>query len=278
MKKNQYLALLLAGTMAMTAFAGCSNSDSSSSTESGTASSTAAGSTATDGEKQVITVWTKDRHDATYIQGKIDEYNANNTNNVQVDYQLYTDNFDQAVDLAVQSDELPDILVLNDQVYNKYVNQGQWLDLYQYMDDDMKEYFKDEVYEGINEIDGKLYYIPTCGTTGRLIYNKEIFERVGISEPPTTMEEMLCISIEDDGEGYPEEILKQFQAGEKPKPSEDGTHLGLWSLWEMLRIMYDRNDLMELKNAEPHGTRTIFYLPKEAINETGKKTSEGDGV
>ena len=57
--------------------------------------------------------------------------------------------------------------------------------------DDMKEYFKDEVYEGINEIDGKLYYIPTCGTTGRLIYNKEIFERVGISEPPTTMEEMV---------------------------------------------------------------------------------------
>ena len=89
---------------------------------------------------------------------------------------------------------------------------------------------------------------------------------------------MLCLSIEDDGEGYPEEILKQFQAGEKPKPSEDGTHLGLWSLWEMLRIMYDRNDLMELKNAEPHGTRTIFYLPKEAINETGKKTSEGDVV
>lgn len=91
-------------------------------------------------------------------------------------------------------------------------------------------------------------------------------------------QEMLCISIEDDGEGYPKEILKQFQAGEKPKPSEDGTHLGLWSLWEMLRIMYDRNDLMELKNAEPHGTRTIFYLPKEAINETGKKTSGGDVV
>ena len=43
------------------------------------------------------------------------------------------------------------------------------MDLYQYMDEDMKEYFKDEVYEGINQIDGKLYYIPTCGTTGRLI-------------------------------------------------------------------------------------------------------------
>lgn len=100
----------------------------------------------------------------------------------------------------------------------------------------------------------------------------------GSQTAPDLVQQMLCISIEDDGEGYPKEILKQFQAGEKPKPSEDGTHLGLWSLWEMLRIMYDRNDLMELKNAEPHGTRTIFYLPKEAINETGKKTSGGDVV
>lgn len=183
--------------------------------KAGTASSTAAGSTATDGEKQVITVWTKDRHDATYIQGKIDEYNANNTNNVQVDYQLYTDNFDQAVDLAVQSDELPDILVLNDQVYNKYVNQGQWLDLYQYMDDDMKEYFKDEVYEGINEIDGKLYYIPTCGTTGRLIYNKEIFERVGISEPPTTMEEMVEDALPDHLSAFKRRHLRLCPAHEE---------------------------------------------------------------
>lgn len=77
--------------------------------------------------------------------------------------------------------------------------------MYQYMDDDMKEYFKDEVYEGINEIDGKLYYIPTCGTTGRLIYNKEIFERVGIKNPPTTMEEMVedarLITSQLSGEG-----------------------------------------------------------------------------
>ena len=162
MKRKRLLALLLTGVMMMTLLAGCG----------GSGEEEAAKEADANGDKTTITIWTKDRHDANYIQEKIDAYNESNTDNVFVEYQLYTDNFDQAVDLAVQSGELPDILTLNDQVYNKYVNQGQWLDLYEYMDEDMKTYFQDEIYEGINEIDGKLYYIPTCGTTGRLIYNK----------------------------------------------------------------------------------------------------------
>lgn len=44
---------------------------------------------------------------------------------------------------------------------------------------------------GYNEIDGKLYFIPTTGSTCRLFYNTEIFERVGIENPPTTLEEMV---------------------------------------------------------------------------------------
>lgn len=172
MRRRNLLTLAFTGIMAAVLLSGCGGGSSQEAGESAQADASG---------KTVIKIWSKDRHDAAFIQNKIDAYNQTNTDNVQVSYELYTDNFQQAVDLAVQSGELPDILKLNDQVYNQYVNQGQWLDLYQYMDDDMKEYFKDEVYEGINEIDGKLYYIPTCGTTGRLIYNKEIFERVGVS-------------------------------------------------------------------------------------------------
>lgn len=192
MKKKKVLSLLLVGAMAMASLAGCGGSSEE--------------EEASDSEgKTVITIWTKDRADASYVQAKIDAYNESNTDNVQVEYEMYTDNFDQAVDLAVQSGDLPDILTLNDQVYQQYVNQGMWLDLYEYMDDDMKAYFADEIYEGINEIDGKLYYIPTCGTTGRLFYNKEIFERVGIENPPTSLAEMVedakLITSELSGEG-----------------------------------------------------------------------------
>ena len=189
-------ALMTAGTLAGCSGAGTSATTSSSQGEQTTAQTEAgkAGteqSAASSGEKTVINIWSKDRHDATYVQSKVDEYNANNTDNVQINYQLYTDNYVQAIDMAVQSGELPDILVQQEQMFDKYVNEGQWANLYDYMDADMKEYFKSVIYPGYNELDGKLYFIPTSGTTCRLFYNKEIFQRAGIAEPPKTLEEMV---------------------------------------------------------------------------------------
>ena len=129
----------------------------------------------------------------------------NNTDNIEVNYQLYTDNYTQAVDMAVQSGEMPDILVFQDEMFDKYIGEDQWADLYEFMDDDMKEMFKDVIHEGYNEFDGKLYFIPTTGTTCRLFYNKEIFDRVGIENPPETLEEMVedakLITSELAGEG-----------------------------------------------------------------------------
>ena len=158
-----------------------------------------------DEEKTVINIWSKDRHDADYVQKKVDEYNKNNTDNIEVNYQLYTDNYTQAVDMAVQSGEMPDILVFQDKMFDKYIGEDQWADLYEFMDDDMKEMFKDVIHEGYNEFDGKLYFIPTTGTTCRLFYNKEIFDRVGIENPPETLEEMVedakLITSELAGEG-----------------------------------------------------------------------------
>lgn len=215
MKLRRISAMMMAGLLAAGVLTGCSGGGQS----AGGAGTTAAGGQASegekkeepsaetkgDGEKTVIKVWSKDRHDATYVQKKIDEYNASNTDNIQVDYQLYTDNYVQAVDMAVQSGELPDILVEQDQMFDKYVNEGQWANLYDYMDDDMKEYFKEVIYPGYNELDGKLYFISTCGTTCRLFYNKEIFERVGLTEPPKTLEEVVeyakKITSELSGEG-----------------------------------------------------------------------------
>ena len=158
-----------------------------------------------DEEKTVINIWSKDRHDADYVQKKVDEYNENNTDNIEVNYQLYTDNYTQAVDMAVQSGEMPDILVFQDQMFDKYIGEDQWADLYEFMDDDMKEMFEDVIHEGYNEFDGKLYFIPTTGTTCRLFYNKEIFDRVGIENPPKTLEKMVedakLITAELAGEG-----------------------------------------------------------------------------
>ncbi|WP_313152487.1 ABC transporter substrate-binding protein [Lacrimispora sp.] len=195
MKLRRLSGILMAGLMTAGTLAGCSGTKTDATTAAAGGQTAAQTETekaqSASGEKTVIKVWSKDRHDATYVQKKVDEYNASNTDNIQVDYQLYTDNYVQAIDMAVQSGELPDILVQQDQMFDKYVNEGQWADFYDYMDSDMKEYFKSVVYPGYNELDGKLYFIPTTGTTCRLFYNKEIFERVGITEPPKTLEEVV---------------------------------------------------------------------------------------
>ena len=55
---------------------------------------------------------------------------------------------------------------------------------------EQKERYSGLLAEGSNAIDGKFYYLPMCGSTGRLFYNVDIFERCGISEPPKTISEM----------------------------------------------------------------------------------------
>ena len=53
--------------------------------------------------KTVIRLWTNDRHDATFWTEKVDEYNATNTDNIELRYEIYTDNLLQAVDMAFQT-------------------------------------------------------------------------------------------------------------------------------------------------------------------------------
>lgn len=204
MKSKRVIAMTMTAAMAISMFAGCgSEPGTSGNTEAGAANSgdnaaaddkgdkADSADKADSGEKTVINIWSKDRHDADYVQQKIDEYNETNTDNVEVVYTLYTDNYQQAIDMAAQNGELPDILVYQGAAFNKYLLNGTWADLYQFMDDDMKEYFSSVIVPGYNEFDGKLYFLPTTGSTCRLFYNKEIFDRVGIAGPPETLEEMV---------------------------------------------------------------------------------------
>lgn len=179
MKFKKTAALVITAALAASTLAGCS-------APAGNATETGAS-----GQKTIINIWSKDRHDATYVQEKIDAYNQTNTDNVEVIYTLYTDNYKQAIDMAAQNGELPDILVYQGEAFNKYRPNGDWADLYQFMDEDMKNYFSSVITPGYNEFDGKLYFLPTTGSTCRLFYNKEIFEQVGIDGPPETLEEMV---------------------------------------------------------------------------------------
>jgi sensor histidine kinase YesM len=83
-------------------------------------------------------------------------------------------------------------------------------------------------------------------------------------------EEMLLIEVEDDGKGYPEEVMEainQDASGQR----RDGTRVGLWSIKRLLELMYDRKDLFRISNVEPHGALNRIYIPRSPVNQRGKE-------
>lgn len=216
MRKKQLLALSMAALMAVSSLAGCSKSDGGAQSNAPAAESkeTAAGAKTEEtkkeekkesGEKTVVTVWTKDRHDADFMQKKVDEYNASNPDNIEVKYEIYSDNYIQAVDMVFQNGDAPDMFVFQEQVFQNYVNAGKYADITPYMDDEFKKTFESAFIDGFNVVDGKCYFVPTAATTCRLFYNKEIFDRVGIEKAPETLDELVeaakTITSQLSGEG-----------------------------------------------------------------------------
>ncbi|WP_051208998.1 sensor histidine kinase [Butyrivibrio sp. WCD3002] len=80
-------------------------------------------------------------------------------------------------------------------------------------------------------------------------------------------EPMCHITIEDDGDGYPEAFLKQVESGEV-RVQENGHGVGLWNLKKTLELMYRRDDLIEFSNKEPQGSRTSIWIPRRVKRQS----------
>jgi LytS/YehU family sensor histidine kinase len=88
-------------------------------------------------------------------------------------------------------------------------------------------------------------------------------------------DDVLLIEIEDDGDGYPREVLALIN-GKMEKYDENGERVGLRSLKRMMELMYGRNDLIEFGNTLPHGCFNRIRVPKKAKRELGKDEGSSD--
>jgi sensor histidine kinase YesM len=89
---------------------------------------------------------------------------------------------------------------------------------------------------------------------------------IKISKQKQNQENMLLIEIEDDGKGYPQEVL-DYLNGITQNPSEKGTRVGLWSIKNMLELMYERKNLLVVQNIKPHGCLNQIYIPIKPKHE-----------
>ena len=141
-------------------------------------------------EPVTITIWTNKASDSAYMKQKIAEYNESNEENIRIEYEIYVGNYEQAIEVAASTSKLPDILYagMEDSLYRQYIQEERWLDLSPYLSEELQERLEGGIYP---EQDGRIYQVYTrCGEI-KLYYNKEIFKRCGIENPPETMAEMI---------------------------------------------------------------------------------------
>ncbi len=96
---------------------------------------------------------------------------------------------------------------------------------------------------------------------------------IHISKETFDGQSMLQIRIEDDGKGYPQDVL-DYMNNAVPRPQDDGERVGLWSVKRMMALMYERQDLIELSNIEPHGCLNIIRVPDAPVNQYDGDTAD----
>lgn len=185
---KKLIAILLSLVMILGLFAGCGAKEEAPATEAPKAEAPAEA-----GDKVVIAVWTTNRHDAEYLTPLIE--NFNNTNEkIYIDYQIYADNYSQMLDLAFSTNSAPDVFMgASTDPLEVQVNEKKMLkDIAPFMTEEDKARFGEGAFvEGINSLGDSIYSLPYTASACRLFYNQDIFDKVGISGPPKTVDEMV---------------------------------------------------------------------------------------
>ena len=162
-------------------------------------------------EKVVITIWSGDRHDADYVTQKIAEFNAAN-DHIEIQQEIITADYFNMILMAYTSGNAPDIFTSTSNVpsfdFKGFVSSNMLLPYPDYLVNDPE--FREitnldrNVVEGVNAVDGKPYIVYGGQRSGsRLIYNKDLFEKSGITEFPKTLEGLVEVAdmITKDGNG-----------------------------------------------------------------------------
>ena len=113
----------------------------------------------------------------------------------------------------------------------------------------------------MHEVTENVYkHVVTLGRVVTLLVKAEVVEEPAVSEEP-----ILKMIVEDDGEGFPQEILDAFEDSEDSETLK--SCIGLLNARRTLELMYGRTDLMRLKNNQSAGSRIVVYIPRDTVPE-----------
>lgn len=98
---------------------------------------------------------------------------------------------EQKISQMLSSKDRVDIVEVRDLSYTQYVNNGWLLPLDEYLDSwDERDTLSSAAESAMVSVDGKSYIIPNAFYQKAIYYRKDLFEDAGITEVPTTWDEI----------------------------------------------------------------------------------------
>lgn len=144
----------------------------------------------TNGEGKTITVWVMEGDYTDETLGEINKRFTEETK-AKVDLQVQTwDGINTKISTSLATDTPPDVLDIGNTQVASYAANGGLLDLTESKDDLAQgQTWLDGLVDPAT-IDGKLYAVPGFAGARAVIYNKKMWKDAGVTEVPTTYEEL----------------------------------------------------------------------------------------
>jgi multiple sugar transport system substrate-binding protein len=157
----------------------------------------AGGGGATDGDDGTVTLKlvaadygdgpTAENSSEKFWKGVVDEFQTANPT-IKVDVQVINWNdIDKQVATMVQNGQVPDILQTGD--YSGFVSDGLLHKVDEVLSPNTQADLLDKFAE-FGKVDGTGYGIPFVSSARALFYNKDLFDKAGVAEPPKTWDEV----------------------------------------------------------------------------------------
>ncbi|MGI8997342.1 MAG: ABC transporter substrate-binding protein [Pyrinomonadaceae bacterium] len=126
------------------------------------------------------------------LQAKIDEFNRQHPG-IFIDAQVYgaADQLGPKLDAAVAGRTPPDLLWWAPAFFPKYAEAGALKSLDEFIAQD-QSFDKSDIYDFLWEMgsfDGRIYVTPFSANNLGVYYNRQLFARAGVSEPPETWDQ-----------------------------------------------------------------------------------------
>lgn len=197
MSKKKIFSFILAGAMAISILGGCGSSSAASSATASAAGSTAAsaaGSTAASaasstasgstGAKTNIQMWYHiSETQAKVLLEKIDDFMKENPDISVTTQSVAFADLKKQISMGAAADSLPDVSLCDTVDNASFAAMGAAVDV----TDEIKKWGElDQYYDGPKssiEYDGKYYGVPYYSNCLAIMYNKDIFDKMGISYP-----------------------------------------------------------------------------------------------